>query len=92
MSTSIKLARFLLHLGVCGQKTERGARIHCSFTQEEIGLFIGACQETVTMTLSDFESLGLLQQDGSTFVIPSLRALEIYAGQVDYGRRPDGNV
>ena len=84
MNASIKLARLLLHLGASGQETEHGARICCSFTQEEIGLYIGVCRETVTMTLADFESLGLLQKRGSTLVIPSLRALEIYAEQVDY--------
>jgi len=47
------------------QKQEFGARIHCHITQEEIGLILGACRETVYMKLADFERLGLMQRHGS---------------------------
>ncbi len=84
MTASIKLARLLLHLGAQGQRMELGSQINCPLTQDAIGLYIGACRQTVLLALEDIKSLGLVEQNGSTFVIPSLRALEEYAGQVDY--------
>ena len=82
MTPPTRLARLLLNWCSKGQWTESGTRIHCSFSPNEIGLYIGACEETVKLMLDDLESLGLLQRRGSVFVIPSLRALEVYAGQV----------
>jgi CRP-like cAMP-binding protein len=83
MTQPTKLARLLLNLSSTGQWTESGLRIYCSLSHDEIGLYIGACRETVTLLLDDFESVGLVRQHGSGFVIPNLRALEVYAGQVD---------
>ena len=57
-------------------------RIHCSLTHEEIGEYIGVSRETVSRNLTDFKNLDLVEQHGSLFFIPSLGALEIYAGQV----------
>ena len=59
-------------------------RIHCSHTHEEIGEYIGVSRETITRNLTDFRNLDLVEQHGSTFFVPNLRALEIYAGQIDY--------
>lgn len=80
---SAKLARLLLQWGTDGKRTALGARIHCSLTHEEIGEYIDVSRETVTRTLADFKNRDLLEQHGSVFFIPSLRALAIYAGQFD---------
>jgi CRP/FNR family transcriptional regulator len=77
----IKLAMLLLHWCAEGPRTESGVRIHCSLTHEEIGEYIGLSRETVTRNLTDFRNLDLVEQHGSVFFIPSLRALETYAGQ-----------
>jgi CRP-like cAMP-binding protein len=83
MTPSIKLARLLLQLSAKGQQTEQGTHIHCPLTEDAIGLYIGACQQTVNLALADFKNQGLVEQHGSTLVIPSLRALEMYARQTD---------
>lgn len=82
LTASIKLARLLLLWSTEGQRTGLGARIHCSLTHEEIGEYIGLSRETVTRNHKDFKNHELVVQRGSTLVISSLRALEIYAGQV----------
>jgi CRP/FNR family transcriptional regulator len=78
-----KLARLLLEWCAEGQKTERGARIHCSLTHGEIGEYIGVARETVSRTLSDLRNRELVEQHGSTMLVSSLRGLAIYAGSVD---------
>jgi CRP-like cAMP-binding protein len=82
-TASIKLAMLLLKWCAKGQRAGLGVRIHCSHTHEEIGEYIGLSRETVTRNLTDFKNLDLVEQHGSTFLIPSLRALELYAGKVD---------
>ena len=78
-----KLAHLLLEWCAEGQRAGRGARIHCSLTHEEIGECIGVARETVSRTMADLKSRELVEQHGSTLVISSLRALEIYAGRFD---------
>jgi CRP-like cAMP-binding protein len=65
-----------------GQRAGLGVRIHCSHTHEEIGEYIGVSRETITRNLTDFKNLELVEQHGAVFFIPSLGALEIYAGQI----------
>ena len=86
LTASIKLARLLLLWSAEGQRTELGARIHCSLTHEEIGECIGVSRETVTRNFADLKHNELVEQHGSTLSIPSLRALEVYAGKAE-GRR-----
>ncbi len=81
LTASKKLAMLLLQWCADGQQAEPGVRIHCSLTHEEIGEYIGLSRETVTRNLTDFKNLDLVEQNGSVFFIPNLRALEIYAGQ-----------
>lgn len=81
LTAPIKLARLLLQWSAEGQQTELDTRIHCSLTHEEIGEYIGVSRETISRNISDFKKLGLVNQYGATFFIPSLRALENYAGQ-----------
>lgn len=84
MTASMKLAMLLLQWCAGGQRTEFGVRIRCSLTHEEIGEYIGISRETVTRNLTDFKNQNLVEQRGSVFFIPSLRSLEIYAGQFGY--------
>ena len=83
-TASIKLAMLLVQWCAKGQRVGPGVRIHCSHTHEEIGEYIGVSRETITRNLTDFRNLDLVEQHGSTFFVPNLRALEIYAGQIDY--------
>ena len=82
LSARTKLALLLLEWCDASQRRERGARIHCSLTHGEIGQYIGVGRETVSRILSDFRNRELVEQRGATLVISSLRALEIYAGQI----------
>jgi len=83
LTASIKLARLLVEWCADGRQTERGIRIQCPMTHEEIGECIGVARETVSRTLTDFKNRKLVQQHGSTMFISSLRALEVYAGRID---------
>jgi CRP/FNR family cyclic AMP-dependent transcriptional regulator len=74
-----KLARLLLEWSENGKTTELGTHFRFSLTHGEIGEFIGASRETVTRTLSVFESRHLVMFNGSTLTIPSKAALESYA-------------
>jgi CRP/FNR family transcriptional regulator len=82
-TASTKLARLLLEWVAEGQRTERGARIHCALTHGEIGEYIGVARETISRTLTEFKNRDLVEQHGATLVISSVRALEAYAGRVD---------
>jgi CRP/FNR family transcriptional regulator, cyclic AMP receptor protein len=82
LTASMKLAKLLLQWCAEGQRTGLGVRVRCSHTHEEIGEYIGLSRETVTRNLTDFRNHDLVEQHGSAFFIPSLGALEIYAGQL----------
>jgi CRP-like cAMP-binding protein len=58
----------------------RGVRVHCPFTHAEIGEHVGASRETVTRTIHDFKTAGLLEQRGAILIIPDFQALAVYAG------------
>jgi len=81
LTAPMKLANLLLQWCAKGQPAGLGARIHCSLTHEEIGEYIGLSRETVSRELTKLKSLNLLEQHGSVFFIPSIHALEIFAGQ-----------
>jgi len=80
VTASEKLVRFLLEQCVVAQQTERGARLFCALTHEEIGECIGVARETVTRLFCDFRSRELLKSRGSTLIISDRKALESYAG------------
>jgi len=82
LTAPTKLALLLLEWCGEGQRKERSARIHCPLTHGEIGQFIGLGRETVSRILTDFRHRDLVEQRGTTLFILSLRALEIYAGQL----------
>lgn len=83
LTASTKLAMLLLQWSAQGERTELSARIRCSLTHEEIGEHIGLSRETVTRSLNELKNHELLEQHGSSFFIPNLRALQIHAGRVD---------
>jgi CRP/FNR family transcriptional regulator, cyclic AMP receptor protein len=82
LTAPTKLALLLLEWCGESQRKERSARIHCPLTHGEIGQYIGLGRETVSRILTDFKNRELVEQRGTTLVISSLRALELYAGQL----------
>src|SRR5208282_6065944 len=75
-SASEKLARLLV--GWLDQNTESRtpSRMKLALTHEEIGQMIGTSRETVSRLFAGFKKQHLIQQSGSTLVIPSRVALE----------------
>jgi CRP/FNR family transcriptional regulator len=75
-SASEKLARLLV--GWLDQNTEarNPSQMKLALTHEEIGQMIGTSRETVSRLFAGFKKQHLIQQSGSTLVIPNRIALE----------------
>jgi CRP/FNR family cyclic AMP-dependent transcriptional regulator len=75
-SASEKLARLLV--GWLDQNTQarNPSQMKLALTHEEIGQMIGTSRETVSRLFAGFKKQHLIQQSGSTLVIPSRVALE----------------
>jgi len=75
-SASEKLARLLV--GWLDQNTtsKYPSHVKMALTHEEIGQMIGSSRETVSRLLAGFKKQHLIQQSGSTLVIPDRVALE----------------
>ena len=75
-SASEKLARLLV--GWLDQTTtsKNPSQVKLALTHEEIGQMIGSSRETVSRLLAGFKKQHLIQQTGSTLVIPDRLALE----------------
>lgn len=75
-SASEKFARLLL--GWLDQNTEARdpGQVKLALTHEEIGQMIGTTRETVTRLFAGFKKQHLIEQSGSTLVIPNRVALE----------------
>ncbi|MGA2353396.1 MAG: Crp/Fnr family transcriptional regulator [Terriglobales bacterium] len=75
-SASEKLARLLV--GWLDQNTtaKNPAQMKLALTHEEIGQMIGSSRETVSRLFAGFKKQHLIQQTGSTLVIPNRVALE----------------
>ena len=75
-SASEKLARLLV--GWLDQNTgsKNPAQMKLALTHEEIGQMIGSSRETVSRLFAGFKKQRLIQQSGSTLVIPDRVALE----------------
>jgi CRP/FNR family cyclic AMP-dependent transcriptional regulator len=75
-SASEKLARLLV--GWLDQNTtsRNPSHVKLALTHEEIGQMIGSSRETVSRLLAGFKKQRLIQQSGSTLVIPDRIALE----------------
>jgi len=75
-SANEKLAQFLLEWSREGQETKSGIRVALPLTHTEIGEILGHSRETVTRSLAELKSCGLIDLRGSTLIIPSRAALE----------------
>lgn len=75
-SASEKLARLLV--GWLDQNTEarNPSQMKLALTHEEIGQMIGTSRETVSRLFAGFKKQRLIQQIGSTLVVPNRVALE----------------
>ena len=75
-SASEKLARLLV--GWLDQNTEsrNPSQMKMALTHEEIGQMIGTSRETVSRLFAGFKKQHLIEQSGSTLVIPNRVALE----------------
>jgi CRP/FNR family transcriptional regulator len=75
-SAGEKLARLLV--GWLDQNTEsrNPSQMKMCLTHEEIGQMIGTSRETVSRLFAGFKKQHLIQQSGSTLVIPNRLALE----------------
>jgi CRP/FNR family transcriptional regulator, cyclic AMP receptor protein len=79
-SVAARLASLLLEWCRDGHQTENGIQIRFVLTQGEIGDSIGSSRETITRIMTDFKSQDLVRVHGATLLVPSRRALAIYAG------------
>src|ERR1700690_1727490 len=75
-SASEKLARLLMGWLDQNAKSKNPGQMKLALTHEEIGQMIGSSRETVSRLLAGFKKQRIIQQTGSTLVIPSRLALE----------------
>jgi CRP/FNR family transcriptional regulator len=75
-SASEKLARLLVTWLDQNTKSKNPSQMKLALTHEEIGQMIGSSRETVSRLFAGFKKQRIIQQTGSTLVIPSRIALE----------------
>ncbi len=75
-SASEKLARLLVGWLDQNSKAKNPSQMKLAMTHEEIGQMIGSSRETVSRLLAGFKKQRIIQQSGSTLVIPNRVALE----------------
>jgi CRP/FNR family transcriptional regulator, cyclic AMP receptor protein len=75
-SASEKLARLLVGWLDQNAAARNPSQMKLALTHEEIGQMIGTSRETVSRLFAGFKKQRLIQQTGSTLVIPSRIALE----------------
>ena len=76
-SATEKLAKLLLEWSSKNRESAKAeARLKLRLTQEEIAQMAGLSRETVTRVFADFRRQRLIQQNGSTLVIPDRVALK----------------
>lgn len=76
-----RLARLLLQWSSeSGKEMMLGTQTKVSLTHEQIAECMGSTRETVTRTLSEFRSKGLVRFKGATMMIPDRGALEAVCG------------
>lgn len=71
-----RVAKFLLNWSVEGGAPGNGNRFTLPLTHEEIAECIGTTRESVTRTMAEFRSRGLIENHGSTFVIVDRAVLQ----------------
>jgi CRP/FNR family transcriptional regulator len=75
-SASEKLARLMVGWLDQNAKSRNPTQVKLALTHEEIGQMIGSSRETVSRLFAGFKKQRLIQQSGSTLVIPNRLALE----------------
>jgi CRP/FNR family transcriptional regulator len=75
-SASEKLARLLMGWLDQNAKSRNPSQVKLALTHEEIGQMIGSSRETVSRLFAGFKKQHIIQQSGSTLVIPNRVALE----------------
>ncbi len=75
-SASEKLARLLVGWLDQNSTSKNPSQVKLALTHEEIGQMIGSSRETVSRLFAGFKKQRLIQQSGSTLVIPNRLALE----------------
>ncbi|MGA7078950.1 MAG: Crp/Fnr family transcriptional regulator [Terriglobales bacterium] len=75
-SASEKLARLLMAWLDQNTKSKNPSQMKLALTHEEIGQMIGSSRETVSRLFAGFKKQRIIQQTGSTLVIPDRVALE----------------
>ncbi len=75
-SASEKLARLLVGFLDQNSKSKNPSQMKLALTHEEIGQMIGSSRETVSRLFAGFKKQRIIQQTGSTLVIPNRVALE----------------
>jgi len=75
-SASEKLARLLVGWLDQNAEARNPSQMKLALTHEEIGQMIGTSRETVSRLFAGFKKQRLIQQNGSTLVIPNRIALE----------------
>jgi CRP/FNR family transcriptional regulator, cyclic AMP receptor protein len=75
-SASEKLARLLVGWLDQNAEARNPSQMKLALTHEEIGQMIGTSRETVSRLFAGFKKQRLIQQNGSTLVIPNRVALE----------------
>jgi len=75
-SASEKLARLMVGWLDQNAQSRNPTQVKLALTHEEIGQMIGSSRETVSRLFAGFKKQHLIQQSGSTLVIPNRVALE----------------
>ncbi len=75
-SASEKLARLMMGWLDQNTKAKNPSQMKLALTHEEIGQMIGSSRETVSRLFAGFKKQRIIQQTGSTLVIPNRVALE----------------
>jgi CRP/FNR family transcriptional regulator, cyclic AMP receptor protein len=75
-SASEKLARLMVGWLDQNAQSRNPTQVKLALTHEEIGQMIGSSRETVSRLFAGFKKQRLIQQSGSTLVIPNRVALE----------------
>jgi CRP/FNR family transcriptional regulator, cyclic AMP receptor protein len=75
-SASEKLARLMVGWLDQNTKSKNPSQMKLALTHEEIGQMIGSSRETVSRLFAGFKKQRIIQQTGSTLVIPNRVALE----------------
>jgi CRP/FNR family cyclic AMP-dependent transcriptional regulator len=76
-----KIARLFLNWSSGENHPSESTKIKVPLTHEQIAECVGSTRETVTRTLSQFKSKGLVMLNGTTAMIPSRAALMAISGE-----------